>query len=177
MNREMSPDTISFWVPGKPEPAGSKSAYPSRNGRHVRVVDANRRASAWKDVVAMVARAQYRGQPLTGPVRLDLQFYLRRPPTHMGRGRNAKRVLSSAREHATVKPDALKLARAVEDALTGILYADDAQIIDEHLLKFYGPREGVRIEVRALGIPEEPARVPASQPIPGNLTNSQKELS
>jgi Holliday junction resolvase RusA-like endonuclease len=45
-----------------------------------------------------------------------------------------------------VKPDVLKLARAVEDALTGILYRDDAQIVTEVLRKRYG--DPPRVEIR-----------------------------
>lgn len=45
----------------------------------------------------------------------------------------------------------LKLARAAEDALTGILWRDDAQICDEVIRKRYGEPARVEIEVRTLG--------------------------
>jgi Holliday junction resolvase RusA-like endonuclease len=47
----------------------------------------------------------------------------------------------------------LKLARAVEDALTGVLWRDDAQIAIEQLSKHYAERdepERVRVRVEAL---------------------------
>ena len=40
----------------------------------------------------------------------------------------------------------LKLTRAVEDALTGLVWRDDAQVVDEVLSKRYGAPE--RVEVR-----------------------------
>jgi Holliday junction resolvase RusA-like endonuclease len=43
------------------------------------------------------------------------------------------------------RPDALKLGRAVEDALTGILYADDSRIAVERLSKIYSQSPGVSI--------------------------------
>jgi len=48
----------------------------------------------------------------------------------------------------------LKLARAVEDALTGVIWADDAQIVDEVIRKRYG-RPCLQIWIRpvASGIP------------------------
>jgi Holliday junction resolvase RusA-like endonuclease len=46
-----------------------------------------------------------------------------------------------------VKPDVLKLARAVEDAMSGIIYKDDAQIVTERLCDRYGILPGVAIQV------------------------------
>ena len=44
----------------------------------------------------------------------------------------------------------LKLARAVEDALTGIVWRDDAQIVDEQLSKVYGEPARVEVDVAEL---------------------------
>ena len=52
----------------------------------------------------------------------------------------------------TSKPDVLKLARLVEDALTGVLFIDDAQIITELIEKHWG--EPARVEVRVSEIPK-----------------------
>ena len=71
---------------------------------------------------------------MLGPVRLELLFFVARPKSHY----NAKgQLLKSAPEYPTKKPDLLKLARAVEDALTGIVYAGDEQIVTENLRKRY----------------------------------------
>jgi len=164
VNRER-PGEISFWVPGKPEPGGSKRSIPAWNKRTrtyavaangrpiINTVDDNPKAKGWKEMVALIARTQYKGDPIPGPVRLDLQFYLKRPAGHVGKGRNAGNLRAAARQYPTVKPDVLKMARVVEDALSGLVYVDDAQIIHEVLLKQYGPNEGVRIEVTRIGVP------------------------
>jgi len=44
----------------------------------------------------------------------------------------------------------LKLARGVEDALSGILYMDDAQIVSERLTKLYGSPARVEITVTVM---------------------------
>lgn len=156
--------TVSFFVAGHPEPAGSKQAfvpqhprtkqiYRDKHGRVVvSVVDANSKSKAWKAHIASTARICYRGAPLAGPVVLYLTFTLNRPKGHYGTGRNATTIKASAPRRPTSKPDVLKLARAVEDALTQAgVWGDDAQIVDEHLAKRYGETEGVEIKIIADG--------------------------
>lgn len=50
----------------------------------------------------------------------------------------------------TSKPDLLKLARGVEDALTGIVYEDDAQIVFETMRKQWSQIEGVQVRVQEM---------------------------
>ena len=144
---------ISFTIHGHPEPAGSKRAFII--GGHANVVDANPKASKWKLYVAACATRALAGTGLsmpacTGPVELRLTFTLARPKGHMRTGKNAGRVKDSAPKDHITKPDVLKLARGVEDALTGIYYVDDAQITVEILRKQYGEVEGVEVGLIAL---------------------------
>jgi Holliday junction resolvase RusA-like endonuclease len=53
-----------------------------------------------------------------------------------------------------VAPDTLKLARAVEDALSGIVWVNDSRIVDERIRKRWGDRSAVRIKVFKLSIEE-----------------------
>lgn len=139
--------SISFFVPGKPQPAGSKRAFPIRRGgvftgRTV-VTDANKNSKPWQAIVKAEAIEAVKGDMpyLSGAVRLRLVFSLERPKGHW----NAYGLKKSAPLDPIVKPDVLKLARGVEDALTGILWKDDAQIVVEHLTKQYG-QQGVLVE-------------------------------
>lgn len=142
--REVAPGTLAFTVHGTPQPAGSKRAF-FRGGRAI-VVDANKKTRPWKDQVAQIAGEAMAGRQLMrGPLWLILRFYVRRPKGHFGR----KGLLPSAPAHPTTKPDVLKLARGVEDALSGVCYVDDAQIVAEELWKEYGP-ERVEIEIREM---------------------------
>lgn len=150
--------TITFTVNGVPKPAGSKRAFAIRKrgvftGR-VAVTDANPLAREWKDSVtsAGVDAAQKLpgGLLLTGALAVDFTFFLPRPKGHYGSGKNASQVKGNAPEYPTGKPDVLKLTRAAEDALTGVLWQDDAQIVSEHLNKQYGHPPRVVITVTEL---------------------------
>jgi len=140
---------IAFTVYGKPQPAGSKRVLPAggRAGGRPIVVDDAKGSASWKRHVATVARGEMAGaRPLVGPVTLELLFTLERPRFHYG----AHGVKPSSPPFPTVRPDLLKLARAIEDALTGICYLDDAQVVNEHLSKSYGSENAVQVRVAPL---------------------------
>lgn len=145
---------IRFFVAGKPQPAGSKRAFPfkRKDGKlGVAVSDDNPRAVDWKAVIAHQALHHAGWQELlTGPIELRLIFHVARPAGHFGSGKNSGIVKASAPPRPTTKPDVLKLARGVEDALTNVLWRDDAQIVDEHLHKVYSATPGVEIIVKEL---------------------------
>jgi len=122
-----------FWVEGEPRPKGSPRVSGRGRGRKAYVAE-NPAEKAWERSVGWMARAEWKGDPLEGPVSLELHFYLPR------RGK-----LTAAK-----KPDLDKLARAVLDALSGIVYRDDAQVVALGLRKRISPEGsgGVSIEVR-----------------------------
>lgn len=138
--------TIQFFVTGTPKPAGSKRPFNifrrGPNGERMWtgktvVIDANKNAKDWKADVSAAAKAVYSGPLLTCALRMVVLFILRRPEGHYGTGKNADKLKPSAPEYPTTKipGDLLKLTRGVEDALTGIIYADDAQIVSHVLDK------------------------------------------
>lgn len=143
---------LTFTVYGKPAPAGSKRVVPAggkAGGRPI-VVDDSKRSRPWKSEVTAAAReAIDGGELLAGPLTLTLDFYVTRPKGHYG----ARGVRPSAPTFPTVKPDVLKLARAVEDALTGQVYRDDAQVVVENLTKRYGEPERVEVTLAELTPP------------------------
>jgi Holliday junction resolvase RusA-like endonuclease len=143
-------EPIQFTVYGHPEPGGSKRAFVHPHTRRIIVTDANRNAAPWKGIVAAAA-AQAINQPLlTGPVHVTMNFYRPRLASHFGTGRNSGTLKATAPAFPTARPDVLKLARAVEDALTGIVWHDDAQIVQEILGKHWG--EPARVEVTIISL-------------------------
>lgn len=146
---------LQFTVLGHAAAAGSKRAFKNPRTGKVMVTDANRLAKPWKQEVAAVAYDHHHGELLTGPLEVTMTFHVPRPRGHYGSGRNHGQVKSSAPAHPAVKPDVLKLARGVEDALTGIVWRDDAQIVSEHIHKRYGTPERVEIEIRDADVPVE----------------------
>jgi crossover junction endodeoxyribonuclease RusA len=110
-----------IWVEGLPKTQGSKNAY-NRGGRIV-LVETSKGLKPWRETIAHVAK-------LTNPevsnqaIKLSLLFLLPAP----------KKMV---RRYPTTKPDLDKLARAVLDALTGVYYLDDAQVVSLDLQKAY----------------------------------------
>lgn len=140
--------TTSFFVPGAPAPQGSKRYL----GNGV-MVESSRRVKPWRADIRATA-LQMVQQPVSGPVRLDLHFVLPRPKSHFGTGRNAGRLKASAPQYHTQKPDLDKLVRAVGDALTGVAYLDDSQVVGGAHMKRWSDGEddllGVYIAVEPL---------------------------
>ncbi len=154
--------TFRIVVAGHPEPAGSKKAMVIYKGKGanrkplmkdgrlvIAVVDANPDAATWKKHVAAAVRSKFREQPWKGALRVRFTFYVLRPAGHFNDPETRQRLNKKGREnpHPTKRPDVLKLSRGVEDALTGIVWVDDSQIVDENLTKAYDENEGVEIEV------------------------------
>lgn len=143
---------VQFEVHGKPEPAGSKTAFKRKDGS-VGVRDANKNSKPWQAVVAdaaleaMVDDAGALRDMMAGPVGLAVVFFQTRPKGHFGTGRNAGVLKSSAPEFPTKAPDATKLLRGLEDALTGVVWVDDAQVVDQAVSKRYADRPGARVIV------------------------------
>ncbi len=139
--------SVVFTVYGQPQPAGSKRGFYNKKTARIIITDDAKRSRPWKALVSDAAAQAMNGAGLLdGPLMLGLEFYMPRPKGHYRTGRHAGTVRDSAPPIPTVKPDLLKLARAVEDALTGLVYRDDSQIAREVLDKFYG--EPTRVEVR-----------------------------
>lgn len=142
---------IQITVYGRPQPAGSKKAFSHPHTGRTVVVDDAKKSMPWKQQVAGAARAAYDGPLMDGPLVLHVNFYMSRPRSHFGTGRRAEQVRATAPTYPTVKPDATKMVRAVEDALTGIVWRDDACVVHQVVWKLYGEPERVELKVRRLG--------------------------
>jgi crossover junction endodeoxyribonuclease RusA len=125
---------LLFVVYGKPEPQGSMKAFVVR-GRPIITSD-NTSLKPWRQQVALAALAQMKGgTPHDGAVEMQIDFYFDRP----------KSVKKTALK--ITRPDIDKLERAVLDALTGIAYKDDAQVVKVTKTKQYGSPARVEIAV------------------------------
>lgn len=145
---------ITFTVYGEARPAGSKRAFVNpRTGKAILTDASGAKGKDWRRAVADAAAEASRGELLDGPLEVTFRFYRVRPRSHYRTGRNSHLLRDSAPEFPTTRPDALKLARAAEDSMTGVLYRDDSQIVNEYLFKRYG--ETARLEVRVAVISDE----------------------
>lgn len=146
----ITPFGCEFTVYGIPQPGGSKKGFIIRGkGKKDRVVitdDNEQKVKPWKNNIEIVAAELMGERPLyEGPLMLVVEFYIPRPKGHYG----VHGVKRSAPRYPTVRPDATKLLRPLEDALSGVLWKDDAQIVEQIVRKRYGepPRAEVKLAV------------------------------
>ena len=122
---------ITFRADGVPVPQGSMKVI---NG-HV-IHSQGSALAVWRSTVGLSARLAG-SKPVSSPVAIEIDFYLPRPKT-------VKRI------YPTVPPDLDKLIRAVLDALTGIVYLDDSQVVEIKATKAYSPNPGADIRLRKM---------------------------
>lgn len=131
--------SLTVTVPGTPVGQGRLSHV--GNGR---VIHSNaKHLLPWREAVVWHTRQEMSAagvdEPLEGPLALTASFVLPRPKS-----------APKARWAPHGRPDLSHLLRALEDALTQSgLIVDDAQFVDEHPVKVYGPLPGVTFTVCA----------------------------
>jgi Holliday junction resolvase RusA-like endonuclease len=113
---------LDLFVAGIPAPQGSK--------RHVgggALVESSAAVGDWRTVIAWTAANEYKDEsgqrlaPLAGAVVLAVEFVMPRPKSLPKR--------KPTPPH-TKRPDVDKLLRAVGDAMTGVVWADDSHIVE-----------------------------------------------
>lgn len=136
---------IRFTVYGKPEPQGSTRAFIPRGWKRPVITSANRELKTFRQEVSKAAllKRQSLGYATEifgkhEPVEAEFTFVFLKPPS-----------TPKKRNCHVVKPDADKLLRSATDALAGILYVDDAQIVKCMATKLYGSPERTEITVRS----------------------------
>lgn len=142
--------SVTLTVHGIPQPKGSTKAFVPRTwaskayaagvSPRAVVTSDNPKVRAWELAITAAALMQRgRSGGFGGPVSVTCAFLLPRPASY------PKRVV-----HAVKKPDVDKLARAVLDALAGVLFGDDSTVTELHATKGYafeGCSPGVVITV------------------------------
>ena len=108
-------------VVGIPAPQGSKKSIGNN-----RFVETSKKLPAWRKAVKEAAvAAKGNKETLTGPIYLEVMFFLPRPKT-------------VGRSLPTVAPDLSQLVRAVEDSLTDAgIWTDDSYVVECLSAKFY----------------------------------------
>ena len=112
---------VVFTVPGRPR--GKERPRMGRNGKFY----TPRQTREYEETVAWFARAAYKEDPTKLPVRLDLTI------------RSSK-----------CKADTSNILKSIEDGMNGIVYADDNQIKEIHIIRTEADGEGVDVTVYLL---------------------------
>jgi len=133
---------IRFTVYGIASGMGSKRAFVPKGWKRPIITDSNRNLKSWQSLVADAASQAIANRPdwqiLEGGVRLSLEFFLPRPKSL------AKKITAHLKA-----PDTSKLVRSTEDAMSGIVYRDDSQVIELLATKAYtGTNDPPHVHVR-----------------------------
>lgn len=154
-------ETLAFVVLGEPSPEGStKAFYIKKLNRTVTTHQNQKSLEAWRNRVATEAQHALENKTwvsdCTSAYEVDVEFVLSRPPS----------VPEHRRVHPIVKPDIDKLVRAVNDALTGIMFVDDCQVVSMSVSKDYSDerRPGAYIVVSRYANQTEKARKGRKKP-------------
>jgi Holliday junction resolvase RusA-like endonuclease len=121
--------------------AWARARYDSRSRRFF----TDTGTKAYKLTLGYQARMQHATEPMSGPLKLILKFYLK-PPQR------------TKLKHPAVRPDIDNYAKAVMDALNGIVWMDDSQVCVIEAVKIYDwvDRRGrIEMEVHEMGVPNE----------------------
>jgi Holliday junction resolvase RusA-like endonuclease len=133
-----APNSIVIVVHGVPAPQGSK--------RHVGdgvMIESSKKVKPWrqdvKDAALTAAAALPNWAPLDGPLTASIVFTVREQPTSRPTWWAAGLPWSkSLRWRPASTPDLSKLLRSTEDALTGVIWRDDARVVEySRLAKYY----------------------------------------
>ena len=135
---------ISIVIPIEPVAQGRPKF--ARIGRAVRTYDPAK-SRAYKALVAGYAREQYAGAPLVGALVLRVTFYR---PIQTSGSKRLKHDKAVGAALPTVKPDLDNYFKAVTDALKGIVWVDDNQIVSVDMRKLYGTKPRTEIEIKEI---------------------------
>ncbi len=143
----MNERRVSFVVYSRAAPQGSKT-YLGQG----RMKESSKRVKPFRADVRRAAEsvALPPDWPMAAPMRVACRFHFARPKSHFKRDGVA--LSKSAPEEAISHGlgDLEKLARSVNDALSGVLFNDDRQVVEMHLAKAYDSEDLVIISVEPL---------------------------
>lgn len=108
---------IELFIPYDPQPRKEPLWGQARMRTHPKT----RRS---QNEMRILLRAEYKGEPLDGPLQLYITFVIEKPK-------------STQREHPHCRPDLSNYLKNFEDAANGILWRDDAQLVRMYLSKRY----------------------------------------
>ena len=125
---------LNVRIYGLPIAQGRPRAFKMPSGQ-VRMYDPAASKDWKRTVLAQVLLAKPES-PLDEPLGMKVTFYLPRPKSA------PKRVV-----FPTTRPDSSNMLKAIEDALLGVIYRDDALLVDLVVHKRYDASPGARIIV------------------------------
>lgn len=133
---------LMFEIPGSPIGQG-RPKFSTING-HAKAYDPekSRNYKAYVRLLATQAMKEQGFEMIEGPCSLDILAFFEVPKSKSKKFREAA---LSGLEYPTKKPDIDNIIKAIQDALNGLAYKDDALIVKLGVVKLYS--EIPRVEV------------------------------
>ena len=126
--------SISLTIPGPP--VGKQRARVCRSGHAFTPP----KTVNYEALVKQTFAAKYPDfMPMSGPVRMILSIYI------MPSMETNRKLKKGARLYPTIRPDISNVLKSIEDALNGLAYVDDKQIISVYAEKKHSLRPCVEI--------------------------------
>lgn len=138
---------IQFTIHGVAVAQGRPRAGKSFTGQTV-VYDPGK-SRAYKEYVRLIASENRPQKPYEGQIMMQIDVYKSIPKSMPKYKRQAA---LDGKLRPITKPDTSNYAKGIEDALNGIIYKDDSQIVQSVINKFYSDRP--RVEVTISELPE-----------------------
>lgn len=132
---------IWFSVPG--QPIGKARGRFVRRGNHVGVYTPAK-TEQYQRMVSLIARNSYGLEPITGAVAVHFAYFFPIPKSY---SRKKAQLAMDNQIVPVVKPDWDNLGKLTSDALNGICYLDDKQIVSATIQKYYSdvPRTDILV--------------------------------
>jgi len=138
---------IEFIIPGEPIPQSRPRAGKNRRGKTI-MYDA-KPSKDYKKYVALIAGQYALKNLLEGALDVHIKIYRLIPKSTTKKDRA---LFLAGIKRPIVKADTSNYIKGIEDALNGIIYKDDSQIVDLQASKFYSDNPRVEIQIYELDL-------------------------
>ena len=131
-------------IPG--EPVGKGRPRVVRNGGVTRTYTPEKTAS-YENLVKLEYERQAHGEFYGAGTALRMKLIIyQHPAKSSSKRKTAAKLAGEIRP--TKKPDCSNVLKSIEDGLNGVAYADDAQIVDIEVQKYYDLQPRVEVEIK-----------------------------
>ena len=116
----------------------------SRRGKYVTTYTPKKTVE-YENLVKRYYLEKYKTDELMeGYLKIELKFFM---PIVKSTSKKNKQLMIEQKLFPDKKPDLSNLVKSVEDALNGIAFKDDSQIIESHSYKYYSDEPKVTIKI------------------------------
>jgi Holliday junction resolvase RusA-like endonuclease len=151
----MQGKSITFTVPGAPTAKGRARSF-VRNGHVAHYTPG--KTVLYENLVKMAAQVAMGfsildprkplDPPIDGACELNLTLHMPIPASWSAKKRTAA---LAGLILPTTKPDSSNVLKAIEDAMNGVVWIDDKQVVDHNIRRRYSDTPKAIIEVRRIG--------------------------